>query len=213
VGETTARATPLDTSTAETVVRPRQALVRSTAMSIVFSALPIAVAVVYVAVPTNRWLLVGMAAVLLGATVLAAFLRLRASVVAVHADRVTVRCAVTGSRTVPRSYVHEVVLVTTHGSVAERTSRELVALDLAGRALFRVRADVWGDDGVERLVDALDVRTTRLLRPMSKREFARRWPGVQTWFEQPLALVLLGGAAAATVGGLVVVETVGLAHR
>jgi hypothetical protein len=213
VGDTTARATALDTSTAETVVRPREALVRSTAMSIVFSALPIAVAVVYVAVPTGLWLGVGAAAILLGATVLAAFLRLRSSVVAVYADRVTVRCAVTGSRTVPRSDVHEVVLATTHGSVAERTSRELVALDLTGQALFRVRAVVWGDDGVERLVDALDVRTTRLLRPMSKREFVRRWPGVRTWYERPLALVLLGGVTAATVGGLVVAETVGLSHR
>lgn len=213
MGDVTARATPLDRSTVETIVRPRAALVRSTALSIVFSAVPIAVAVVWVAVPTGLWLVVGALVLLLGAVVLALFLRLRTAFVAVHDDRVTVRGAVTGNRTFSRSGVAELVLATTHGAVAERTSRELVALDPTGEALFRVRADVWGDDGVDRLVEALDVRTTRLPKPMSMREFARRWPGLRTWYEQPVALVVVGTLAALTVGGLVVAEAAGLSHR
>ena len=36
--------------------------------------------------------------------------------------------------------------------------RELVAFDRTGTHLFRLRADVWGDDGLDRVVDALGVQ-------------------------------------------------------
>ncbi|PYY36063.1 hypothetical protein DEJ16_11015 [Curtobacterium sp. MCJR17_055] len=213
MGETTARATPLDTSTAEELVRPRAALVRSTGLSIGFSALPIAVAVVWSAVPTGLGAVVAAVVLLLAAVVAAAYLRLRTAFVAVHQDSVTIRGVLTGTRTVARSRVHDVLLVTRHGASAERASRDLVALDPAGEALFRVRGDVWGDDGVERLVDRFDVRTERLPGTMSAREFSRRWPRLRHWYERPAAAVLVGGAAVLTVGGLLVAETVGLVRK
>jgi hypothetical protein len=213
VGDTTARATPLDTSTAEELVRPRAALIRSTGLSIVFSALPIAVAVVWSAVPSGLGLVVAAVVVLLTAAVVAAYLRLRTSFVAVHPDHVTIRGVLSGTRTFARAGVHELLLVTRHGATAERASRDVVALDAAGEAVFRVRGDVWGDDGVTRLVERLDVRTDRLPGSMSAREFSRRWPRLRHWYERPSAAVFVGGAAVLTVGGLLVAETVGFVRK
>ncbi|PZE85057.1 hypothetical protein [Curtobacterium sp. MCBD17_032] len=213
MGDTTARATPLDTSTAEELVGPRAALVRSTGLSIGFSALPIAVAVVWSAVPTGLGLLVAAVVLLLAATVLAAYLRLRTAFVAVHPDSITIRGVLTGTRTFARPRVHRLLLVTRHGASTERASRDVVALDAAGEALFRIRGDVWGDDGVERLVDRLDLRTDRLDGSMSTREFARRWPRLRHWYERPAAMLLVGGAAVLAVGGLLVAETVGFVRR
>jgi len=213
VGATTARATPLDTSTADVVIRPRAALVRSTALSIGFSAVPIAVAVVWVAVPNGPWLVVGAVVGLFTLAVLVAFLRLRSSFVAVDPDRVAIRGVLSARRSFARAQVHEVVLAATHGAAVDRTSRELVAFDANGETLFRMRGEVWGDDGIDRLVDTLDVRTTRLARPMSTREFTRRWPGIRAWYERPRAYVLVGGVTALAVGGLLVAEAVGLARR
>ncbi|WP_146243236.1 hypothetical protein [Curtobacterium sp. MCBD17_021] len=213
MGDMTARATPLDTRTAEELVRPRASLVRSTGLSIVFSALPIAVAVVWSAVPTGLWLVVAAVVLVLTAAVLVAYLRLRSSYIAVHPDRVTIRGVLSGTHTFARSRVHELVLVTRHGVSADRTSRDVVALDTAGEAMFRIRGDVWGEAGVDRLVDRLDVRTSRVAKAMSAREFQRRWPRLRAWYEQPVAMVLVGGAAVLTVGGLLVAETVGLARK
>ncbi|GAA1494694.1 hypothetical protein [Curtobacterium herbarum] len=213
MGATTARATPLDTSTADVVIRPRAALVRSTALSIGFSAVPIAVAVVWVAVPNGPWLVVGGVVGLFTAAVLAVFLRLRSSFVALDPDRVTIRGILSARRSFFRSQVHEIVLAVTHGAAVDRTSRELVAVDAAGDPLFRMRGEVWGDDGIDRLVDVLDVRTTRLPRPMSSREFARRWPGIRAWYERPRAYVLVGGVTVLLVAGLLIAEALGLGRR
>jgi hypothetical protein len=213
VGGTTARATPLDISSADVVIRPRAALVRSTALSIGFSAVPIAVAVIWVAVPHGPWLVVTAVVGLFVAAVSAVFLRLRASFVAVDPDRVAIRGVLSARRSFSRSQVHELVLAATQGAVVDRTSRELVAVDVHGDALFRMRGEVWGDDGIDRLADTLDVRTTRLDRPMSARELTRRWPGIRAWYERPRAFLVVGAVTALALGGLLVAAALGLAHR
>ena len=53
----------------ELVVRPRSSLVRSTALSIVFSAVPLVVALVWVALPLRLWALVATAVVVLAVVV------------------------------------------------------------------------------------------------------------------------------------------------
>ncbi|PZE59316.1 hypothetical protein DEJ24_08630 [Curtobacterium sp. MCPF17_001] len=186
---------------------------RSTALSMGFSAVPIAVAVVWVAVPNGPWLVVSAVVGIFTVAVLTVFLRLRSSFVAVDPERVAIRGVLSPRRSWFRSQVHEVVLAATHGPAVDRTSRELVAFDANGDTLFRMRGEVWGDDGIDRLVDTLDVRTTQLARPMSTREFTRRWPGIRAWYEQPRAYVFVGGVTALAVGGLLVAEAVGLARR
>ena len=56
MGETTVpAAVPVRLSVFDTVLRPRRSLVRSTALSIAFSAVPLAVALVWVSFPFRTW--------------------------------------------------------------------------------------------------------------------------------------------------------------
>lgn len=175
MGDTTApAATPRSETSYELVVRPRSSLVRSTALSIVFSAVPLVVALVWVALPLRLWALVATAVVVLAVVVGLAFVRLRFAFVGIGADIVVVRGLVTPARALPRADVDSLVLGTTYGSSVDRTTRELVALDAVGARLFRMRADVWGDDAIDRVVEVLGVQITELRRPMPARDFARR---------------------------------------
>ncbi|WP_144763503.1 hypothetical protein [Curtobacterium sp. 9128] len=177
MGDTTAPATAItDDAVYDVVIRPRPALVRSTALSIVFSAVPLAVALLWVSFPLRLWAAVATLVVVLAVLVGILFARLRAAFVGLSEDRVTVRGVLTPSRTVDVASVDAVVLATTFGGSVDRTTRELIALDAAGQHLFRMRADVWGDAGIDQVVDGLGVQVTELGRPLPAREFARRYP-------------------------------------
>lgn len=211
MGDLTASATTRPRSTAyDVVVRPRRSLVRSTILSVVFSAVPLAVALVWVSLPLRLWPAVASVVILSAVVVGIVFVRLRTAFVGVDPDRVTVHGVVTPNRRFGRDRVHSVVLATTYGSIVERTSRELVAFDAEGAPLFRLRADVWGDAGLDRVVDALGVGVSGDARPVSAREFARRYPASRAWYEQRAAYVVVGALAVLTVVGLLVVETTGL---
>jgi hypothetical protein len=43
-----------------------------------------------------------------------------------------------------------------------------------------MRSDVWGDAGLDRVVDALGVQVTELTRPLPARDFARRYLPTRT---------------------------------
>lgn len=196
--------------TYDLVVRPRSALVRSTALSIAFSAVPLAVALVWVSFPFRLWALMAAIVVLLAVVVGAAVVRLGTAYVGVDATTVDVRGVLSASRRVPRDSVDRILLVETHGASVERSVRELVAFSADGSHLFRLRGDVWGDAGLDRVVDELGVTVTQEPKPLSSREFARRWPSSRAWYERSGALIVVGLLAALVVGGLLVVETAGL---
>jgi hypothetical protein len=212
VGATTARATPITATTYDLVVRPRAALVRSTVLSVVFSAVPLAVALVWVTFPLRLWALVAcvVIAVALGAALL--FARLRTAYVGVGPDGLTMQGVVTPTRTFTRAEVDRLVLVTTFGSAVDRTSRELVALDASGGHLFRMRALVWDELGLDRVVEALGVQVTEDGRPMPIRDFVRRYPASRAWYERPGSYVLVGLLSTVLLAGVLVAETAGLLH-
>lgn len=174
MGETTAPVTATPRATYDVVLRPRASLVRSTALSIVFSAVPLAVALVWVSFPLRLWALLATVVVVIGVGVGVAFVRLRTAFVGIDADTVTVRGLVSPTRVLPRAQVAGLVLGTTYGSSIDRTTRELVALDAEGARLFRLRDDVWGGDALDQVVEVLGVQITELPRPMPARDFARR---------------------------------------
>lgn len=181
MGETTAPATARTATTYDVVLRPRAAIVRSTVLSIVFSAVPLAVALVWVSFPLQLWALVASVVVVIAVVVGIVFVRLRAAFVGVGTTGLTVRGIVTSTRTFPPGELTSIVLATTFGSSVDRTTRELVALGADGRRLLRMRADVWGDAALDQVVDALGVQVTELRRPMPARDFARRYlPGRRT---------------------------------
>jgi len=211
VGDLTAPATTRPRSTAyDVVVRPRRSLVRSTILSVVFSAVPLAVALVWVSLPLRLWTFVATVVIVVAVLIGIVFVRLGTAFVGIAPSGVTVHGVVTPNRRIRRERVHSLVLATTYGSTVERTTRELVAFDAAGAHLFRLRADVWGDDGIDRVVEALGVRVADDARPVPAREFARRYPASRAWYEQRGAYVVVGALAVAAVAGLLVVETSGL---
>jgi hypothetical protein len=214
MGETTAPAAlPVRPAVFDTVLRPRRSLVRSTALSIAFSAVPLAVALVWVSFPFRTWAVFAGIVVAMAAAVGVVFVRLHTAFIGIDDDRLTIRGVLTAHRRIPRDRVHSLVLATTFGSSADRTVRELVAFDRTGTHLFRLRADVWGDDGLDRIVDALGVQVVEEPRPVSARTFAKRYPTSRAWYEQRSAFLLVGGLVVLVVGGLLAVEFAGLDAR
>ncbi|MCS6566050.1 MULTISPECIES: hypothetical protein [Curtobacterium] len=211
MGETTVpAAVPVRLSVFDTVLRPRRSLVRSTALSIAFSAVPLAVALVWVSFPFRTWAVFAGIVVAMAAAVGVVFVRLHTAFIGIDDDGVTIRGVLTAHRRIPRDRVHSLVLATTFGSSVDRTVRELVAFDRIGTHLFRLRADVWGDDGLDRVVDALGVQVVEDARPVSVRTFAKRYPTSRAWYEQRAAFLLVGGLVVLVVGGLLAVEFAGL---
>jgi len=194
----------------DVVLRPRRSLVRSTILSVVFSAVPLAVALVWVSLPLRLWTFVATVVIVTAVVVGIVFARLATAFIGIDAAGVTVRGVVTQNRRIARDRVHSLVLATTYGSTVERTTRELVAFDAAGSHLFRLRADVWGDNGIDEVVEALGVQVTDEPRPVSLRDFVRRYPASRAWYEQRAAYVTVGALAVVAVAGLLVVETAGI---
>ncbi|MBT1679167.1 hypothetical protein [Curtobacterium aurantiacum] len=214
MGDTTVPAVaPVPAVVFDTVLRPRRSLVRSTALSIAFSAVPLAVALVWVSFPFRTWAVFAAVVVAMAAVVGVVFVRLHTAFIGIDGDGLTVRGVLTGRRRIARDRVHSLVLATTFGSSVDRTVRELVAFDRTGTHLFRLRADVWGDDGLDRVVDALGVQVVEESRPVSARTFAKRYPTSRAWYEQRSAYLLIGGLTALVVGGLLAVEFAGLSAR
>jgi hypothetical protein len=212
VGETMARATPAVDAVFDVVVRPRAALVRSTLLSIVFSAVPLAVALVWVSFPVRLWAVLATIVVLLAAFVGVVFVRLRTAFVGVDQRGIELRGVLSPTRRIARDTVDRLVLATTFGASPDRTSRDLVALDVSGVPLFRMRSVVWDEHGIEAVVDALGVQVSEADRPMSVREFMREYPASRAWYERPRGYLLVSGVTAALVVGVLAVETLGLLH-
>jgi hypothetical protein len=213
VGDTTARATVLAMHEYDTVVRPRTSLVRSTALSILFSVVPVGVAMTWMSVTPRAWAVLVVVVLVLALAVSTAAVRLRAAFVGVEGGVVTVRGVLSRERSFARAHVAELVVATTHGLSVDRTRRELVALDQGGTPLFRVRGDVWGEDGLDRVVAALELPTSEMTKPMSMREFVRRWPGSRAWYEHPRGWAALAGVAGLVVLGLQLACVTGLLPR
>lgn len=213
MGDTTVPATPhLRATVYDVVLRPRRSLVRSTALSIVFSAVPLAVALVWVSFPFRTWAIVATVVVALAVLVGVVFVRLSTAYIGIDPDGLTIRAWSPRTAGSPVT-AHSLALATTYGSSVDRTMRELVAFDATGAHLFRIRADVWGDDGLAQVVDALGVQVTEEARPVSARVFAKRYPSSRAWYEQRPAYLFVGGVAALVVMGLLVVEFTGLLGR
>lgn len=192
------------------VLRPRRSLVRSTILSVVFSAVPLAVALVWVSLPLRFWTFVATVVIAIAVVVAVVFVRLTTAYIGIDAAGVTVRGVVTPTRRIERPDVHGLVIATTYGSAVERTTRELVALGPDGAHRFRLRADIWGDDAIDSVVESLGVQVVEEARPVTLREFVRRYPASRSWYEHRASHIVLGVLAVGAVAGLVILQTTGL---
>lgn len=212
MGETTARATPARTGY-ELVVRPRAALLRTTALSIVFSAVPLGVALIWVALPATLWPLVATVIVVVAIVTGGLFVRMRTAYVGVGPDRVEIRTVLSPRNTVDRRSIDRLVLATTVGSGVDRTMREMLALRADGTPLFRLRGDIWDDADIARVVGALGVQVTEIGKPLPVREFHRRFPTIRAWYEGRRGFLTVGLVAGVFVASALVAETTGLLAR
>ncbi|WIB66489.1 hypothetical protein DEI93_10930 [Curtobacterium sp. MCBD17_035] len=212
MGETTARvrATP---GRAHLVVRPSGAFLRSTALSILFSAVPLAVALVWVSFPLGFVAPVGTVAVVAAVLTSLLVVRFRTVYAGVGSHHVEMR-GLLGPRVVlDRAHVHRVVLATTFGPSVDRTTRQLVALTESGHPLFRMRGVLWDDTALGHLAEALDARVTELTKPMPLREFHRLYPQSRAWYERPMAILGIAVGVGSLVVLALVAETAGrIAH-
>lgn len=125
MGDTTVpAAVPVRPAVFDTVLRPRRSLVRSTALSIAFSAVPLAVALVWVSFPFRTWAVFAGAVVAMAAAVGIVFVRLHTAFIGIDDAGLTIRGVLTAHRRIPRDRVHSLVLATTFGSSVDRTVRE-----------------------------------------------------------------------------------------
>ncbi len=204
----------LRTPVFDVLLRPRRSLVRSTVLSVVCSAVPLAVALAWVSLPVRWWTLVVPVVLVLAVLVCALFVRLGQAYLGIDAQSVVLRAVLTPNRHVARDRLHRLVVATTYGASADRTTRELLAFDADGRPpvpdarrrLGRVRPRP-GARGPR------PPRRARPSSPVHTRELARRWPASRTWYERRAGVLVV---ALLTVGigvALLAVETVELLAR
>lgn len=193
------------------VVRPRTALVRSTVLSIVFSAVPLAVALVWVSFPFRLWALMATVVAVLAVVVGAVAVRIGTAYVGVDATSVAVHGVLSRTKQLDRACVDRVVLV--ERAALDHSVRELLAFAEDGTYLFRMRSDVWGRSGQDRVVEELGTTVLQEPRALSAREIAERWPTSRAWFERRGPVIGVGLAAVVLVGALLAVETAGLLAR
>ncbi|KQO62271.1 hypothetical protein ASF23_10705 [Curtobacterium sp. Leaf261] len=192
------------------VVRPRTTLLRSTALSIAFSAAPLAVALMWVSLPPRLWALVASVVVVLALATTVVLVRLGTAFVGIGPERFDLRRVMSPNVTLDRSDVDRIVLATTYGGSVDRTTRELVALSTSGTVLFRMRSDLWDETTIARVANVFGVQITELRKPMPIRAFARRFPTGRAWHEGRRGLVAVGTIAAVFVLGVLIAETTGL---
>lgn len=209
MGETTARVQPI-LAGYDLVVRPRTNLLRSTALSIVFSAVPLAVALMWVSLPVRLWAVVASVVVVLALATTVVLVRLGTAYVGVGPMRFELRRVVSTNVALDRADVDRIVLATTYGGSVDRTTRELLALSASETVLFRMRSDLWDESAIARVANAFEVQITDIRKPMSVREFARRFPTGRAWYEGRRGLVTVGAIATVFVLGVLVAETAGL---
>jgi hypothetical protein len=210
VGETTARASAFAGTAYDIVVRPRAALLRTTALSIVLSAVPLAVALIWVSFPLRLWAAVATIVLVLAVAAVYVFVRLRTAFVGVSASRLEVRSVVSPNRSASKSDVHRLVLATTFTGSIDRVTRELLALGASDEPVFRMRGDLWDDSAIAKIAAAFDVKVTEFAKPMTIRDFYQHFPRSRAWYERRNGIILALVAAIALVAVALGVELVGL---
>ncbi|MAT18766.1 MAG: hypothetical protein CMF56_11995 [Leifsonia sp.] len=106
--------------------------------------------------------------------------------------------------------IEDVLLVETHVGPSPDTVTQLIARDVDGHTLFRMRGNFWHEHDLEALVAALPVPVTRVAGPLSMAEFFDEYPGSVYWFENRPGLKAAAAAAGliALAGVIVLVTSV-----
>lgn len=188
-------------------VEPRRSVAVSATLTGLAAIVPVGAALLWLTWPSGLWPVVVALGVVVIALGLAAYRRYRLSFAALDAEHFVKRGWLPGSVRVRRDRVSEVVVVSTYLPNSTDTVLQLVAFDAVGVRLFRMRGHYWPDEAIVAVRDALDVASTLIDKPMSLRQFFRRYPHARYWYEgRPgLAVPVIVGLFALASGALVLV--------
>lgn len=206
MGELAARESRTARPIYDVVVRPRETLLRSAALSVTLSAIPLVVALVLVSLPFRLWAAMATVVLVLAVFAVVLFVRLRIAFVGVDNTHVTVRSVLTPNRRVLRNSIDRLVLATVYSMTVERQTRELIALDHMGNALFRLDGSVWADNSITGIAAALGVQLTELQKPMPLRDLIRRYPTSRVWYERRTGMAASISVAALLIAGALAAE-------
>ena len=189
----------------DVVVLPRPSLARSATLTAIASLAPVAALLLWLTHDTGDWPAVLWVADVVIVIGLVAYWRYRVSSTVVSPTEFVKRGWLPGFVRLRRDRIAALVLVRTYLSHSTETVPQLYATDASGARLFRMRGTYWSEEAVARVVEALDVPTTRVAKPLTPREFHREHPAARYWYEgRPwLSGPVVVGLFAAATGGLV----------
>lgn len=106
--------------------------------------------------------------------------------------------------------IEEVVLVDTHIGQSPEVVTQLIARNLDGQTIYRMRGNFWHAHDLEALIAALPVPVTRVSGPLSMTEFFAEYPGSVYWFENRpgLKAVTVAVGLIALAGAVLLVTSV-----
>lgn len=188
------------------LVRTRPSLMRSGTLAITAGAVPLFAVLYWLSISQGSWRRVLVVHVVFMALWAFAWFRFRRVYVKVDDERITDQSFL--KRTViPRRDVADILIAQTYRDSSADTVPQLLALDKAGRRLFRLRGYFWTRDDMLAIAKAIGVRPRIDPEPLTRREFYESYPGSAYWYEgrpwlKTAGIVVALVAAAGFVGWL-----------
>lgn len=174
----------LDRAEYEAYVLPIPTLGRTALLSGAFSLVPVFIALLWLTVATEIWPVVALAEIVVTGVFVAIYLRFRRVFAAVTRSGFVKRGLLPPFTAVDRSRIDRVLVNLVYRSYSIESLTQLVALDANGRRLFRLNGVFWPDEGISAVADALGIKTTVDKVPLSRRDYYRRFPMAQAWYER-----------------------------
>lgn len=185
------------------IVRLKPSLLRNTLIAVVVGGVPLFGVLAWLGVVHGTLVLVIVSvAVVVFAVTFSAWRHVESYVRVENGEVRKVTFA--SSRVIPTADVAQIVICETDDTASPDTVPQLLALDAAGRRLFRMRGLFWSLDDMHTVADAVGAPVVVDSAPMTRQQFYSKYTGAAYWYEGRTWLAALGIATiAAVASGLV----------
>ena len=184
-------------------VRARPSLLHSGVFGAVAAGIPLFAVLYSLALAHGSWLRVLVVQVIYMALFAALLLRHRGVFVQVTATTIT-KQALFVRTVLNRSDVASLHMADTHHATSEDLVPQLIALDAAGKRLFRMRGTFWARESMLAVCAAIGAPLVIEPQPMSMKEFYALRPGIAYWYEGRVWVAVTGIALGVGLGYIVV---------
>lgn len=193
------------------VVRPRRRLLRDGLLAIGLVVVALGAPLLLFAVPNGTVaVVIAAVGVIIGLCVGGALDFARAAIT-IHDGMLEKRSFLRPAMRVPLesvSIVHVLPVVPAGTTLAVP---QLLALDAAGRRVFRMRGQYWSSAAIDVVAEASRAPVVRADEPLTVREFHDAWPQAAYWYENRPGLAALGFGLVVLVAAVVVYGMLALA--